>query len=892
MPDKTNIPVIFLAIADGQRDLRYLPKELKALKRILEKAEEHRHCEVVPCTNANLTDIFDIFEKQKYRNRIAIFHFAGHANGFELLLEDRNGKTKAAHSAGLIPFLASQHGLKLVFLNGCATEQQARNLSNAGVPAVIGTSQNIQDDLAYDLARRFYSGLAEGHPLEECWKAAEKEVITKVGVGNFRDMYRQKNTGQDRFPWHLIPCPGAESVLKWNLPAAVDDPLFGLPEIPRTHNLPVAPFRFLTRYQRKDAEIFFGRGADIRELYQMVSEPHGEPLILFHGQSGVGKSSLLEAGLLPRLENSHQVHYLRRDPQKGLLETLLGVFPQGKASKGDLAIHWRAFEAENDQPLLIILDQVEEAITRHLHKLPSELDDFFAALAPLFHSPQSYPRGKLILGYRKEYHPDIQKYCAEYNLPCNDLFLAHLDRRAVMEVVTGLNSHPALSKKYKLDVEEPLPAMIADDLLADPHSPVAPVLQILLAKLWEQVKGNHSRQKSFTVAQYQALRREGLAMETFFQEQMAALEKEDPDRVRSGLALDVLKFHTTPLGTAASRSVAEVKKRYAHLPDIETLLSRLKKIYLLSEGRESNAENSLAHDTLAPIVINEYTDSDWPGQRISRIFDLKLREVGFRLSEDSPAQLKPLLAADTWQRLKDLKVLTFRGKRRLSLALQEIVGEQPRLLNLLLSEVKRDFGEDENAIYLTLEDLKLAEKIGEQGMRAWNADEKALVNHSWQKLRNSDEWMTRMIQDKGYYDQYRNPDGKGIVHQYELQAKGQVVFDAASGLVWQQFGSDQTLSYDLAKTYIAQLNKDKYANYNDWRLPTLQEAMSLMEAEKMGNNLYINPVFDAKQFWIWTSDQPGAHLVWDVDFSFGGCDFSSIRGNWYVRAVRFGQSSP
>lgn len=68
--------------------------------------------------------------------------------------------------------------------------------------------------------------------------------------------------------------------------------------------------------------------------------------------------------------------------------------------------------------------------------------------------------------------------------------------------------------------------------------------------------------------------------------------------------------------------------------------------------------------------------------------------------------------------------------------------------------------------------------------------------------------------------------------------------------------------------------------------------MSLMEPEKK-NDLYINPIFDDEQRWIWTADafKGAAGEQWVVGFNFGLCDGYSL-SNHYVRAVRFGQSSP
>lgn len=95
-------------------------------------------------------------------------------------------------------------------------------------------------------------------------------------------------------------------VKDWSLPEASRNPLFGLPELPKLH-FPEEPYRFLERYKPEHAEVFFGRSYYIRDLYERIIDPYGASLILLHGQSGVGKSSLLAAGLLPRLSAQFEV---------------------------------------------------------------------------------------------------------------------------------------------------------------------------------------------------------------------------------------------------------------------------------------------------------------------------------------------------------------------------------------------------------------------------------------------------------------------------------------------------------------------------------------------------------------------------------------------------------
>ncbi|ODS32550.1 MAG: hypothetical protein SCARUB_02301 [Candidatus Scalindua rubra] len=123
-----------------------------------------------------------------------------------------------------------------------------------------------------------------------------------------------------------------------------------------------------------------------------------------------------------------------------------------------------------------------------------------------------------------------------------------------------------------------------------------------------------------------------------------------------------------------------------------------------------------------------------------------------------------------------------------------------------------------------------------------------------------------------------------------------VVIDHATGLMWCQSGSDKYMSWKKAKNWVKELNRKSYAGYNDWRLPTLEEAASLLESDKKNHNLYIDPVFDKTQWSIWTGD---SHIekdalsldgAWRVSFNDSIVYWSSdIYGIFYVRPVRLGK---
>jgi len=60
--------------------------------------------------------------------------------------------------------------------------------------------------------------------------------------------------------------------------------------------------------------------------------------------------------------------------------------------------------------------------------------------------------------------------------------------------------------------------------------------------------------------------------------------------------------------------------------------------------------------------------------------------------------------------------------------------------------------------------------------------------------------------------------------------------------MWQKGGSSGLMTFTDAKQYAHRINSEKFAGFNDWRLPTVEEAMSLMEPQAY-DGPHINPKF-------------------------------------------------
>ena len=155
-----------------------------------------------------------------------MLHYGGHADGSVLDLQAAGGGNVAAHGEGLAQLLGTLPNLKLVFLNGCATQGHVEQLLAEGVPAVIATAAPVEDDIALQFAREFYTALADpgaSRTIDFAFARAKALVATAKGSA-IEIESRGMRAGSGAPPligaakWGLYAAQGKEAALAWTLP--------------------------------------------------------------------------------------------------------------------------------------------------------------------------------------------------------------------------------------------------------------------------------------------------------------------------------------------------------------------------------------------------------------------------------------------------------------------------------------------------------------------------------------------------------------------------------------------------------------------------------------------------------------------------------------------------
>ena len=237
---------------------------------------------------------------------------------------------------------------------------------------------------------------------------------------------------------------------------------------------PPCPYPGLRPFTATDVPRFYGRDAEVGML---LGHLRRERFVLVTGPSGVGKTSLIEAGLVPQLPNSPHwppgfwvVRTMRpgAHPVQALAEALRATQAHPREVLTDLlAAHFPAGR------VLLVIDPFEELFTLNDR---AEQTRFLAALGAL----RADARCALALVMRSDFYPDLMT---------SPLWPISAGQRLEIEPLSGTALRMAVQQPA-LGAEVQFEGSLLGRLLADANTePMAlPLLQETLVGLWNSME--------------------------------------------------------------------------------------------------------------------------------------------------------------------------------------------------------------------------------------------------------------------------------------------------------------------------------------------------------------------------------------------------------------------
>ncbi len=373
------------------------------------------------------------------------------------------------------------------------------------------------------------------------------------------------------------------------------------------------PYRFLDYFDTEDSDFFFGRDQEISQLIDLI-ERHR--LTVLFGRSGIGKTSLIKAGVIARLLGRDEEHlaeaevwlpiYARceDEPVANIRQATLHRAEEEGYDLGDsakleeLVNLLTAVASTSQKRVVVFLDQAEELFVK-LGGLArtSSIEQLKQCLA------NGDERIRLVLAIREDYLGELYELHDELPDVMENLYrLRKLDKQQAEQAIV----QPA--ENFGLHVERKLVDQLVEDLAREGVEPVE--LQVVCDRLYEQKSAGSD---TITQRDYEKL---GGAPKIFSEylnyalSQLPILERR--------VARAILKQMAVSSELKATRSLERITQELGQdARSIERVMAKLVDFRLLRGlGKDKQRNYELIHEQLIQQV------DEWMSEE-----ELKLRDV-------------------------------------------------------------------------------------------------------------------------------------------------------------------------------------------------------------------------------------------------------------------------
>lgn len=416
-----------------------------------------------------------------------------------------------------------------------------------------------------------------------------------------------------------------------------------------------SPYPGLMHFTRKYARVFFGREAEVNEILDRIREPEGR-FIIISGDSGTGKSSLVDAGALPKIEEGGlsgvvNPFCVRMVPSGGahpfdaLMRVLHVQVEQASLNPYELGNKLRAHpdifpdqirtiiaKGMDNRSLILFLDQMEELFTAQAKE---HAEPFLSAVY--------CAANKAILHVIATIRSDFLHHCHAYPEMLTVINgrghygLGRLEQFIMRDMIL----EPAACAG--LTVSDRLVTRLVQDTGSEPGN--LPLLAFVLQRLFDKRSGN-----AFSEAVYDS----SGGVTGAIGEHIKTVEEKLITKTSGGGALDLLPriFQSLLVVNEEGRPTRR-RVPLADFPDdLRTVVDVLVTERLLStEGEGKSATVSVAHEKLFeawPALAK------WIGENQNDLFILRQAEIEAGEWEKHRCDLRYLWHPDRLRQLREI----------------------------------------------------------------------------------------------------------------------------------------------------------------------------------------------------------------------------------------------